>query len=238
MSTTLTSRGTVRGHFPRCRQLTRDGAPCQHACLPGRDYCYSHQPVRPHYRWTPARRARLLSLSEDGLPADAIGEALNVSPRAVVWARQRYGIQPPGDVLLTPTEIGRRMGVSPHGQVVRWIADGFLVAAATPERRRHGAPTYCTEAAILDFLGDATAWHLFEPAVIRHEPWRRWAERARGDERFLSTTEVARQLCCSDRTVTKWCRRGLLPARRIGKRYCIAASDLARFCLPTIGGTR
>ena len=206
-----------------CRQLTPDGRPC-----------YRHRPGRenPLRVWTPALRRRCEALLEDGLTDREAAAVLGVTVGALSAARSRLGFAHRDDLLLTASDAARMIGCSARAVHV-WAARGWI-HGQRHTGRGPSANWFFREADVMAFMEDPNHWHRWEPALIADARLRVWATRVRGGVRFLSTSEVARRLCCSEATVGTWIRQGRLPAAR-SQAWMVREEDLARFTLPEIG---
>lgn len=191
---------------------------------------------RGKLRWTRQRRFQLICLIDEGKSEAEIAELLGTTPTAVRLARKRYHIDPVRAHSLSATDVMRIMGTSDAKVVTKWISRGYLEGRRIRKMGPY-ANWQIRRDAIYAFLEDEQTWHLWQTGRIADPMVRRYAEKVRGDVRFLTPGEVAERMCVAINTVNQWIHKGYLPARRWGN-WWIDERDLERFELPKIGGFR
>jgi len=189
--------------------------------------------------WTPDDLAELETGLLAGESCEDIGVRLGRTEKAVraMAGRAFGGIQRLRHnrwSARTAQDVAGLFGVTPK-VVLRWVATGTLCA----QRRtgRSGATFRITDAALLQFLGNAATWMCWSPEQIRDPAWRNeaWRLRQEAGEAWVKLADVARCQGYSTRTALTWIESGVLPREacaQYGRHWYVWSAALDSLGLP------
>jgi excisionase family DNA binding protein len=121
-----------------------------------------------------------------------------------------------------------------RGTVYLWHQRGWLKAQRTRTRtaRRSQKPNghyIVTDEHLENFLSDPIYSILVDPARIADPTWREVVEEARAVYHLHTMDEAARRMCVTHKTISYWCRRGILSHVQLGRRRYIPQEALEQF---------
>lgn len=135
--------------------------------------------------WDQDRVEELCDLIAQGLPTPDIARRLRTTERTLVRQLARLGVritEVRRDQVFSAQAVARLFGYSAghafYRVTQRWIGEGYLKARR--RRSKTGKTIYHISAdALMAFLDNPEAWHLFRPSQITDPDWRAYAEDAR-----------------------------------------------------------
>lgn len=200
---------------------------CQRMCPASHFYPRSGKPrCAAHLTWPLHRRYKVMELLNRGKSNAQIAKTMDTTEAAIVLMRRRYGIEGAAKTKMTSSEVARVMGIGCAKTVVRWIAEGWL--DGIHGYKQGPSRVWLVERVDLyGFVENEDAWHVWTPERITDPQLRAYAERVRGDVRFLTPREAGHELYVEHKTINSWIHKGVLPARRFGNWH-IDARDVAR----------
>lgn len=187
--------------------------------------------------WTDKDRTTLRTMLVSGAPVIDVARRLRISPTLVYSAAERFyggvGVLRAG--VRTLNQITRLMSVRPE-VAYTWITTGLLATtrnkAIQPSVDRTGRRPrnqyLITDAALLAFLRNRSAWMSWDVAAITDEAWRLRARQIRlaVNGSWLCVKDVAARTCYGLDTVCHWLRTGRLPGVKWMGHWYVWSEDL------------
>lgn len=178
--------------------------------------------------WTQAELLALDEMMRSGRSDKSIARALGRSVVAVQVKRKRVGLSSRRELFLSGRDVATMLGVGCEKTITWWVEQGWLRA-----RRGNGAGRhrrwFIREESLFEFVGNPACWHLW---VYEHSaPEIKALFPERGQERFLTPSEVAGLYHVRHAAVNDWIHSGVLRAVRRGN-WLIPASALKGFVPP------
>lgn len=184
--------------------------------------------------WTAEHLVTLRELIDEGYSYDEIAARLGRTRDAVeIKCKRALGIRLlTTQARLTAQQVADLLGIGYNSKtVILWIQRGWLQA-------RHGSRAAWRIAwnDLIAFVARRDYWMAYDAHRIRDTALRVYVLRLQAEAggRWMTTAEVATQLCVSRGVVEMWIRCGALPAvRSPSHKFWIWSADLDGWVLPS-----